>query len=102
MGRNYKHTPGTLVKFQKGWQSQPKHYKSLAWMHLSQKDQTYALKSVARIFTGLAAQEYVVRHANNCAHPNDVVWSFKWVDQGGVVGVLRYKGVDVKGFYKRQ
>lgn len=103
VGKGFQRTPGTVQNYDRyrdqGFKALPDKRFYLAWSRLSESDQKYALKTVLKLTTGIMAQDFVLEPTTREEHPG---WTFRWLDQHGVVGVLAFRGVDVKGYYKRQ
>jgi hypothetical protein len=89
-----------LIPYRKGVFQENARYDSLTILEMSETDLNFALKTIIKkeITTGNKAQDFCYMMIQN----EILSWSYEKIDLHGRVGILKYKGIEIALFIKRQ
>jgi hypothetical protein len=78
-------------------------YYTLTVLELDSDSRSHAIKKIAKIYSGIAAKQFVADESKKAEEKNKSTnWQYSDVDLHGRIGVLKYKGVEIAQFFKRQ
>lgn len=94
-----------IIPYRKNVFQENARYDSLTILEMNEKDLSYALKTIIKkeITTGDRAKLFV-KHQIEIQDATQQVqyWSYESVDLHGRIGLLKYKGIEIALFIKRQ
>lgn len=94
----------TAHKYHKGWMQDKIKYTELTSSHLSKVDREHVTAILAGLYSGTKTKEWVQTLAHErtkAGQPS--LWFYTIMDMmGGRVGLLKFKGIEVALFFKRQ
>jgi hypothetical protein len=93
-----------IIPYRKGVFQESARYNSLTILEMSKTDLDYALKTIIKkeITTGDRAKQFALKDLDKIERPHQSDWSYQMIDLHGRVGILKYKGIEIALFIKRQ